>query len=377
MNLRGWDYTGRNIAPELHHQFRMMCQLLAYDSFVNHQTWGNPLQEQLAKQMGASSAGAIRTIKKMFVNFGFLDTKVINSRTELYGQPFLTKRGEVLLNVVTIAVTFKNRKERLKFLKMCEEEGLSWLSGDPATRFDPGDGAVILFGSCGRDNLTYRDAAQKDCKTIPFSEFDRPETIGVIKRKGKTITVYMGDLHGTAKCSPDDQFDLYTGCELALRRALGVQKDKPVYTTIFKPDKRYKVSVRAYKQHRKNVPIWMTENDGKTVEVTSPNMATCGVYTYTPNCCEEIQEPEKPVDPEKPKYYNGKMVCVDNGEYSWWTVGKIYEYKDGIVTSDDGGKYPKNGQEPYRDAEDAKHPGNSFASGPRHNERITMLEIKE
>jgi len=102
MNLRGWDYTGRNIAPELHHQFRMMCQLLAYDSFVNHQTWGNPLQEQLAKQMGVSSAGAIRTIKKMFVNFGFLDTKVINSRTELYGQPFLTKRGEVLLNVVTL-----------------------------------------------------------------------------------------------------------------------------------------------------------------------------------------------------------------------------------------------------------------------------------
>ena len=133
--------------------------------------------------------------------------------------------------------------------------------------------------------------------------------------------------------------------------------------------------MRAYKQHRKNVPIWMTENDGKTVEVTSPNMATCGVYTYTPNWCEEIQEPEKPVEPEKPKYYNGKMVCVDNGEYSWWTVGKIYEYKDGIVTADDGDKYPKNGQEPYLDAEDAKHPG--FLVDERHNSHVTMLEIKE
>lgn len=82
-------------------------------------------------------------------------------------------------------------------------------------------------------------------------------------------------------------------------------------------------------------------------------------------------------EPEKPKYYNGKMVCIDNGGYPWWTLGKIYEYKDGIVTTDDGDKYPKNGQEPYRDAEDAKHPGNSFASGPRHNARVTMLEIKE
>lgn len=209
-----------------------------------------------------------------------------------------------------IAVTFKNRKERLKFLKMCEEEGLSWLSGDPATRFDPGDGAAILFGSCGRDNLTYRDAAQKDCKTIPFSEFDSPETIGVIKRNSNTITVHMGDLHGTAKCSPDDQFDLYTGCELALRRALGAEK-------------------------------------------------------------------KEPQEPEKPKYYNGKMVCIDNGGYYWWTVGKIYEYKDGIVTADDGEKYPSNNYEPYKDAEDAKHPGSSFACVPRHNARVTMLEIKE
>lgn len=274
-----------------------------------------------------------------------------------------------------IAVTFQNRKERLKFLKICEEEGLRWNSGDPATRYDPGDGSAVIFGLNGRDTLTFGRPVRKDRKVIPFSEFGSPETIGVIKRNGDTITVHMGDLHGTAKCSPDDEFNLYTGCELALRRALGVQKDEPVYTTLFKPGKRYKVSVRAYKRHRKNVPIWMTENDGKTVEVTSPNTATCGAYTYAPNWCEEIKEAEKPAEPEKPKYYNGKMVCVENGGFNWWTVGKVYEYKDGIVTADDGDKYPKNGQEPYRDAEDAKHPG--FLGGKRHKPYVTMLEIKE
>ena len=214
-----------------------------------------------------------------------------------------------------IAVTFANREERIKFLKMCQKAGLRRRAGQLPT-----DSLLESYLDGLQIECGYPDKREKyltlsnveshkseGWKTVPFSEFLLEETIGVIKRKGNTITVHMGDLHGTAKCSPDDQFDLYTGCELALRRALGAENKEP----------------------------------------------------------------------EKPKYYNGKMVCVENGGYYWWTIGKIYEYKDGIVTTDDGDKYPKNGQEPYRDAEDAKHPGNSFASGPRHNARVTMLEIKE
>ena len=213
-----------------------------------------------------------------------------------------------------IAVSFANREERIKFLKMCQKAGLRWCAGQlPTDGFALGsllDGLQIECGFGDKQNkyLTYSNVGShksEGWKTVPFSEFQPEETIGVIKRNGNTITVHMGDLHGTAKCSPDDQFDLYTGCELALRRALGAEKKEP----------------------------------------------------------------------EKPKYYNGKMVCVENGEYSWWTVGKIYEYKDGIVTVDDGSKYPRNKYEPYKDAEDAKHPGSTC--DPRHNARVTMLEIKE
>lgn len=284
-----------------------------------------------------------------------------------------------------IAVTFKNRKERLKFLGMCEEEGLRWNSGDPATGYDPGDGSAVIFGLNGRDTLTFGRPVRKDRKVIPFSEFGSQETIGVIKRNGNTITVHMGDLHGTAKCSPDDRFDLYTGCELALRRALGAEKRDPepaVYPSKFEPGKRYKASVKAYRNNPKSiwyksddVPIFMMESDGKEVNMINGNLATVGEYVISVNWCEEIQEPEKPAEPEKPKYYNGKMVCVENGGYPWWTVGKIYEYKDGVVTADDGDKYPKRGEEPYRDAEDAKHPG-CIRRG-RHNHLVTMLEIKE
>ena len=209
-----------------------------------------------------------------------------------------------------IAVSFANREEQIEFLKMCQKAGLRWRGGQsPTDSFATGnllDGCEITCGYPYKraKYLTYSSAGGykgEGWRTVPFSEFQLEETIGVIKRNGNTITVHMGDLHGTAKCSPDDQFDLYTGCELALRRALGAEKKEP----------------------------------------------------------------------EKPKYYNGKMVCVENGGFCWWTVGKIYEYKDGIVTADDGEKYPKNGQEPYRDAEDAKHPGS------RHNSHVTMLEIKE
>lgn len=213
-----------------------------------------------------------------------------------------------------IAVSFANREERIEFLKLCQRAGLRWRGGWlPTDNFAIGsclDGCQII---CGYDNKQDRDLGYfrtkgptcKGWKTVPFSEFHLEETIGVIKRNGNTITVHMGDLHGTAKCSPDDQFDLYTGCELALRRALGAEKKEP----------------------------------------------------------------------EKPKYYNGKMVCVKNGGYNWWTVGKIYEYKDGIVTDDEGYKNPRSNHEPYKDAEDAKHPG--CTDDPRHNPNVIMLEVKE
>lgn len=288
-----------------------------------------------------------------------------------------------------IAVSFANRAERIEFLKMCQKAGLRWRGGQlPLDGFATGsglDGHQIEcgFGAKRDEALTHSTAGcHKDdgWKIVPFSEFEREETIGVIKRNGNTITVHMGDLHGTAKCSPDDQFDLYTGCELALRRALGREDEvkkvpSPMSPKEFEPGKRYGVSVRAWSKLYSTLPARMRHNDGEEVTVKNRYSAVCGDFVYGPECCEEIQEPEKPAVPEKPKYYNGKMVCVADGKHYWWTVGKIYEYKDGVVTADDGSKYPRSKYEPYRDAEDAKHPGNTM--DPRHNPSVTMLEIKE
>lgn len=47
MDLRGWDYTGRNIGPDLHRQFRIMIDCLSDSSFTDHSSWGNGIQDRL------------------------------------------------------------------------------------------------------------------------------------------------------------------------------------------------------------------------------------------------------------------------------------------------------------------------------------------
>lgn len=42
----------------------------------------------------------------------------------------------------------------------------------------------------------------------------------------------------------------------------------------------------------------------------------------------------------EPEYYNGKVVCVDNGFIATLTVGKVYEVKDGFFYNDAGHKNP-------------------------------------
>lgn len=80
--------------------------------------------------------------------------------------------------------------------------------------------------------------------------------------------------------------------------------------------------------------------------------------------------------PEKPKAYNGRMICAES-PYPWWTVGKIYEVVDGRITADDGDVYPPRSRVPYRDAEDARHAGaaGSMEGDPRHNRRNLFLPV--
>lgn len=45
-------------------------------------------------------------------------------------------------------------------------------------------------------------------------------------------------------------------------------------------------------------------------------------------------------DEKKPTYFSGKVVCVEKKEHRAYTVGKVYEFKDGFVTIDNGNTLP-------------------------------------
>lgn len=77
------------------------------------------------------------------------------------------------------------------------------------------------------------------------------------------------------------------------------------------------------------------------------------------------------------QYYNGKVVCIAT-DYNWWTVGKVYNVVDGVITADDGVKYPKGSKEPYKNAEDVCHAGCLMGNGDgRHNSKNTFVPLIE
>lgn len=203
-----------------------------------------------------------------------------------------------------IVVEITSRDDMHDFLQMCENKGLKWNDGKKATAmFNKGMPKRVFIG-CGfyidPIALTYSEtgAAYKErgTKFVPFSAFKNEmdeETIGVIKRKGNKIQIHIGDKHGSARCSPQDKFDLYTGCRLALDRAFGKEPEeaeKPKkLENVFEPGKRYKVSVSAWlKDGFESIPTWMAEYDGREVSVTDKYTAKCNEFVFDPDWCEEI-----------------------------------------------------------------------------------------
>lgn len=87
---------------------------------------------------------------------------------------------------------------------------------------------------------------------------------------------------------------------------------------------------------------------------------------------ETVAEPAK--TKPKSKYFNGKVKCIKT-DYDWWTVGKVYEVVDGIITADDGGKFPKRDDYRYKDAEDVRHAG--CTAGTNYNSRNEFIPVEE
>lgn len=196
----------------------------------------------------------------------------------------------------------------------------------------------------------------------------------VITTDGKETLARMYDGNkvvktATAKCSPADTFDFKTGAELAFNRLFEKAEEKKDQK---KDGHKFKVGDRVRRINCDGMFFGIGET-GVVVETDNSRVPyhikkDNGLYVWNEESTLELA-------PEKPKYYNGKVVCVDS-PYHWFKIGKIYNVVDGVLTADDGDKYPRVGN-PYVDEEDVKHAGNDGTGDERHNSKNTFIPLVE
>jgi hypothetical protein len=196
----------------------------------------------------------------------------------------------------------------------------------------------------------------------------------------------------TAKCSPEDTFDFEVGAKLAYDRlmaktisealaktdsnivrrfvdALGNKKPDPAEKKWRVVDRRAKVGdyIRI-----KGTPFPFNR-DGEILKVDRVGYNIVSVYGrnhkrntggantlwnyWIKTECEVVE----PVE-EKPKYYNGKVVCVEkSAHYMAYTVGKVYEFKDGRVKIDNGNIIPAVGKKAVSSVDEWNNSPDTYA----------------
>ncbi|MGN0553050.1 MAG: hypothetical protein ACI4I1_06675 [Oscillospiraceae bacterium] len=130
-----------------------------------------------------------------------------------------------------------------------------------------------------------------------------------------------------AECSPDDTFDFATGAKLAFERLFAPEKAKAIVGAT------YKVIGNSIPHHgflKGDLVTMMNASGSRCIHLFSRKKDSLLQYLNISDV-ELVEEPKK-----EPKLYSGKVVCVEAKEKSAYTVGKIYEFKDGKVKIDNG-----------------------------------------
>ena len=238
-----------------------------------------------------------------------------------------------------IAVRTGTGKKLDKFLKMCEESGLKWFSGHNALGYRPKNiFKADLCIDCIFSKITYgskQSYIENGYDVIDFDDFVsqvKPENEPAVK-----------EVHRKAKVG--EYIKILTD---------------GLYGNSFTVGKVYEV------EEIKGNLARIRRDDGSQLLGFATHEYVV-LEGYKPDT-----EPDK--EPEKPKYLNGRVVCIKT-DYPWWTVGKVYDVKDGIITADDGDIYPKMGAEPYKSYKDIRHAGNGDGRG-RKNPDNEFIEFK-
>ena len=111
-----------------------------------------------------------------------------------------------------------------------------------------------------------------------------------------------------------------------------------VVERIYKPGDKVKITGNSCNHFMKvGDVITLRDNDVKWTKNAWHYKENCGYIVEKD--FEPYTESTESTEPPKPKYYNGKVVCIESND-SWFTVGKIYEFIDGVVKDNDGDERP-------------------------------------
>ncbi len=102
MELRGWNYTGRNLSSDFHNQFRLMVDYLSDPNLVAGRSWCGELQDDVAKAIGTKSSGVVRTIKTMCELFGLINPSELKSNVVPTKDTLLSDRGRLVHQAATL-----------------------------------------------------------------------------------------------------------------------------------------------------------------------------------------------------------------------------------------------------------------------------------
>lgn len=181
-----------------------------------------------------------------------------------------------------------------------------------------------------------------------------------INRCGNKVVAKMGKKVGVARCNETDTFDLYTGVNLAVGRLFGkeseVKEVKEVKREAGVGDwiKIVNASGCPFDEYKNGDVLKVVKrdnyrfSDGRAYYKNERNKyASLNEYVVLEN-----YKPHKKPQEEKPKYYNGKVVCVKSKNL-FLTVGKIYVFKDGLSKWDNGKLLPQSDdRKPFESFED-------------------------
>lgn len=167
-----------------------------------------------------------------------------------------------------------------------------------------------------------------------------------INRYGNKVVAKMGKKTGVARCNETDTFDLYTGVKIAVDRLFGKESEVKEVNEV-----KRKAEVGEY---IKIIHPYIANNfykNGDILKVKSLYANSIGGVHVDIPCCPFIDldeyvvlenyKPHKKPQEEKPKYYNGKVVCVKSKDL-FLTVGKIYVFKDGLSKWNSGEQLPQS-----------------------------------